>query len=163
MLLCQPLLQKAVRKHANTMMKRTITDKPEPANKEAIDKYKSTGNVEDGPSNDQFQPDFSETHAERSLWNIRLSEIFVNDYTQKRLPFVEVKDVAKYFLTYLQSLQTTYRKMIPATNITRGTAYEELSKRTRREKRKKNVRLSSLPFYVYVHTLSTTTSASSTN
>jgi len=122
------------------MMGRTPNDKPEPADEEAINKYKSTGNVEDGPSKDQFQPDFSETHAERSLWNIRLSDIFENDYIQRHLPVVEVKDVAKYFLTYLQSLQTSHRKMTTATNIAGGTAYEETLQRIRIEKRKRNVR-----------------------
>jgi hypothetical protein len=35
------LLQKEIRKHANTMMRRTQNDKPEPAHEEAINKYKS--------------------------------------------------------------------------------------------------------------------------
>lgn len=119
---------------------------PEPAHKEAIEKYKSTGNVEDGPSKDQFQPDFSETCIEKSLWNIRLSEIFENDYVQNHLPIVGVKDVAKYFLTYLQSLQTSHRKKTTVTNTARGTVYyEEALKRNRIEKRKQNVRSSLLP------------------
>jgi hypothetical protein len=101
--------------------------------------------VEDGPSKDLFQPDFSETCAEKSLWNICLLEIFENDYVQKHLPIVKVKDVAKYFLTYLQSLQTSHRKMTTATNIAGGMAYKEASKRIRIEKCKKSVRLSSLP------------------
>ena len=142
------------------MMRRTRNDKPEPAHEEAVNKYKSTGNVDDGPSKDQFQPDFSETRAEKSLWNIRLSEIFKNDYLQKHLPVVEVKDVAKYFLKYLQSLQTSHRKMKTATNIVRGTAYEEGLKRKRIEKRKRNVRSSPLPCYT---TILTSTSASITN
>lgn len=129
-------------------MGRTRNDKPEPAHEEAINRYKNTGNVEDGPSKDQFQPDFSETRVEKSPWNIRLSEIFENDYVQERLPIVEVKDVAKYFLAYLRSLQTTYRKTTTATNIAGGTAYEEHSKRRRVEKRKQNVRLSPLPCYM---------------
>lgn len=123
-------------------MGRSRSDKPEPAHEEAINKYKSSGNVEDGPSKNQFQPDFSETSAEKSLWNIRLSEIFENDYVQKHLPVVEVKDVAKFFLTYLQSLQASHRKMTTATNTTRGTAYNEASKGIRIEKRKQNVRSS---------------------
>ncbi len=134
------------------MMRRTLNEKPEPAPEEAINKYKSTGKVEDGPSKDQFQPDFSAKRAERSPWNIRLSEIFENDYVQNHLPVVEVKDVAKYFLTYLQSLQTSYRKMTTATNITGGTAYEGGSKRNRIEKRKQNVRLSPLPCYTTILT-----------
>ena len=146
------LLQKAIREHANTMMRRARNDKPEPANEEAINRYKSTGNVEDGPSENQFQPDFSESRAEKSLWNIRLSEIFENDYVQNHLPVVEVKDVAKYFLTYLQSLQTSHRKMTTGTNITGGTTYEEVSKRKRREKRKQNVRLNPFPCYTTILT-----------
>jgi hypothetical protein len=134
------------------MMSRTRSDKPEPAHEEAINKYKSSGNVEDGPSKDQFQPDFSETRAQKSLWNIRLSEIFENDYVQKHLPVVEVKDVAKYFLTYLQSLQTSHRKMTTARNTAGGTAYEEASKGIRIEKRKKNVRPSPLPCYTTILT-----------
>src|SRR6267154_2115749 len=87
-LLQQHLLQMAVRKHANTMMRRTQNDTPEPAHKEAINKYKSTRNVEDRPSKDRFLPDFSKTHLEKSLWNIRLLEIFENDYVQEHLPIV---------------------------------------------------------------------------
>lgn len=89
-------------------MRRAQNDKSEPANEEAINRYKSTGNVEDGPSKNQFQSDFSESRAEKSLWNIHLLEIFENNYVQNYLPVVEVKDVAKYFLTYLQLLQTSY-------------------------------------------------------
>lgn len=136
-------LQKAIREHANTMMKRTRNDKPEPANEEAINKYKKTGNVEDGPSKDQFQPDFSETRAEKSMWNIRLSEVFENDYVQNHLPVVEVKDVAKYFLAYLRSLQTSHRKKnqtSAGTNIAGGTAYDDAVVRNRRDKRKQTVR-----------------------
>lgn len=122
------------------MMKRTRNDKPEPAHKEAVHRYKTTGNVEDGPSKDRFQPDFSETRAQKSLWNIRLSEIFENDYVQNHLPIVEVKDVAKFFLTYLQSLQTSHRKMTTATNTAGETVYKKDSKGNRVEKRKQTVR-----------------------
>jgi hypothetical protein len=137
---------------------------PELAHKEAINKYNSTRNVEDGPSKDQFQPDFSETRAEKSLWNIRLSEIFENDYVQKHLPVIEVKDVAKYFLKYLQSLQTSHRKMTSATDTTGGTVYKESLKRTRINKRKRTVRSSPLLCYTIILTLTLyTTSASITN
>lgn len=143
-------------------MGRTRNDKPKAAHEDTINKYKTTRKTEDGPSKDHFQPDFSETRAEKSLWNIRLSVIFENDYVQEHLPVVEVKDVAKYFLAYLQSLQTSHRKMTTATNITGGTAYEEVSKRKRIEKRKKNVRSRLLPCYTTILTL-LYTSASVTN
>jgi len=90
------------------MMGRTHNDKVESAPKEAIDKYKCTGKEEDGPSKDQFQADFSESCPEKSPWNIRLAEIFVDDYVQGKCPVGQVKDISGSFFTYLQSLRTNH-------------------------------------------------------
>lgn len=141
------VLQDVVRKHANKMMGRTRNDKAEPAPKEAIDKYKSTGKEEDGPSKDRFQADFSEARPEKSPWNIRLTEIFVDDYVQGGCPVGQlgVKDISNYFLTYLRSLRTTYRNRTTASSTGRGTVQDDVSKRNRIDKRKVSVRCSSWP------------------
>jgi len=116
------------------MMGRTRSDKVEPAPEEMVLKYKDTGKNEDGPSVDLFRSDFSERFPENSPWNIRLAEIFANDYAKNGLPFGQLNNVTNYFLTYLRTLQTTWRK-------TATTAHEEDAKRNRIRKRKKSVRL----------------------
>jgi hypothetical protein len=122
------------------MMGKQRGDKADPAPEEAVLKYKTTRKDEDGPSKDRFQPDFSEKRPETSQWNIRLAEVFQNDYVQKGQPVGEVKDVTKYFLTYLGTLQSTRRKM--TTNATTGTGsvHDNASRRNRIEKRKRSVR-----------------------
>ena len=95
----------------NQMMGRSHHDKVESAPEEAVLKYKHTGNNEDGPSVGLFQPDFSGGAPEKSPWNIRLAEVFADDYTKRGLPFSQLKDVSNYFLTYLRSLQTSRRRM----------------------------------------------------
>ena len=52
----------------------------EPTPEAAVLHFKQTEKVEDGPSVDRFQPDFSEKNPERSLWNHRLVDVFTNDY-----------------------------------------------------------------------------------
>ena len=82
-------------------MGRTPGNEVEPASEEAVLKYKSTGKDEDGPSMDLFRADFSEGPPEKSPWNIRLAQIFADDYTKKGLPFGQLKDVTNYFIRYL--------------------------------------------------------------
>jgi hypothetical protein len=126
------------------MMGRKSTDKVEPAPEEAVLKYKSTGKDEDGPSRTQFKPDFSKTRTEESPWNLRLAEIFENDYVHSGQPFTQVKDVSKYFLAYLWSLQATNRKMTTTATDGSGNAHEEGLRRNRIKQRKKSVRPSPL-------------------
>jgi hypothetical protein len=138
------VLQKAVRKHANTMMGRKHGDKVKPAPEEDVLKYKSTHKEEDGPSKDRFQPDFSESCPENSPWNLCLANIFENDYVAKGHPILQVKDVSKHFLTYLRSLKSTHRKMATTATTGSGTVHEEGSRRNRIEKRRKSVSLGPL-------------------
>ena len=119
------------------MMGRKSTDKVEPAPEEAILKYKSMGKDEDGPSRTQFKPDFSKTHTKESLWNLRLAEIFENDYVHLGQPFTQVKDVSKYFLAYLWSLQATNRKMTTTTTDRSRNAHKEGLRCNRIKQRKK--------------------------
>ena len=110
---------------------------PEPAPEEAILKYNRTCNDKDGPSKDQFQPDFSTTPLANSPWNRCLLEIFVGDYVQKGLSNGNVNDLEKYFMTYLQTRQTSHRKM---TTTTEGrTVYEASLQHGRIDKCKKSV------------------------
>jgi hypothetical protein len=122
------------------MMGRTRSIEVEPAPETAVLHFKHTGKVEDGPSVDQFQPDFSEKRPERSLWNLRLVEVFTNDYIQKGLPVNEVKEVSRYFMTYLTSLQDTHQKKSKTASSGRGTVHDEVQRRQRVEERKKTVR-----------------------
>jgi hypothetical protein len=138
------VLQDAVRKHANKMMGRTRSDKAEPAPKEAIDKYKSTGKEEDGPSKDRFHTDFSKSCPEKSPWNIRLAEIFVDDYVQGDHPVGGVKDISAYFFTYLRSLRASYQNRTAANSTGRGTMHDDVSKCNRIDKCKRLVGVSSL-------------------
>ena len=62
------------------MMGQTCSTKVKPAPEAAILHFKDTEKVKDGPSVDLFQPDFSEKCPERSLWNLCLVEVFMNDY-----------------------------------------------------------------------------------
>jgi len=86
--------QDEVCKHAKKMMGRTRGIEVEPAPEAAVLHFKLTGKVKDGPSADQFQPDFSEKGPEKSLWNHRLVKVFTNDYVQKGLLVNEVKEVS---------------------------------------------------------------------
>jgi len=132
--------QDQVRKHANEMMGRTRNDEVKPAPEEAVLKFKDTGNAEDGPSKDLFQADLSESRPANSPWNLRLAEIFVDDYVQKGLPVTsQVKDLSKYFMSYLQTLYVFHRKMTTAATSGGGTAHEEAQRRSRIEKRRKTV------------------------
>jgi hypothetical protein len=144
------VLQSYVRTHTKTMMGITggSNVSPEPAPQEDILKYKSTLNNEDGPSRDRFQADFSEIRPENSPWNRRLAEVFVDDYLQKGQAFSEVKDLPRYFMTYLRTLQSARRKKT-TTTASGTTTYEQASQRNRVEKRKHTVRLT--PLFVYQH------------
>lgn len=104
---------------------------------EAILNYKSTLKEEDGPSVDHFQVDFSEKSPERSGWNRRLCEIFVEDYVKKGLPISEVKKLPDFFMTYLDTLQNANIKATATAEKAR--AHKEASQRNRIEKRKKTV------------------------
>jgi hypothetical protein len=160
---CINILQDSVRKHVNRMMGRTRSDKIEPAPEEAIIKYKRTGKDEDGPSMDLFRADFSERYPENSPWNIRLADIFVNDYTQKGHPFCQLKEVSDYFFTYLQSLQRTHGKVATTAPSGRGMGHEEHSRRSRIQQRKKTVRSSSALLFNHADTFDQITSGSNIN
>ena len=118
---------------------------PELAPEEAVLKYRKTRNDKDGPSKDQFWPDFSTERPANNPWNNRLFEIFLGDFSQNHQD-VNVKDVSSYFWTYLQTLRTARRNMMKTTQG--RTAYEAASQRSRIDKRKKTVRLT--PFLVPV-------------
>ncbi|KAF8261409.1 hypothetical protein EI94DRAFT_1705552 [Lactarius quietus] len=133
--------QECVCKHMNEMLGRSHRTKvpPESASEETILKYNRTCNDKDRPSKDQFQADFLTTPSAESSWNIHLFEIFVGDYAQKGPSDGNVKDLSKYFMTYLQTLQLAHCKM---TTTTEGrTLYEASSQYSKIEKRKKTVRL----------------------
>jgi hypothetical protein len=133
------------------MMGRTRNDHAEPAPKEAINKYKSTGKDEDGPSKDRFQADFSEARPGKSPWNIRLAEIFVDDYVQEsgRVGQLGVKEISDYFLTYLGSLRANFRNRTTANSTGRGTVHDDALKRVRIDKRRISVRSSPWPCTSY--------------
>ncbi|KAH8982252.1 hypothetical protein EDB86DRAFT_3086249 [Lactarius hatsudake] len=129
-----------VRRHVNGLMGRKSTDAPlEPASTEAVLNYKSTLNEEDGPSMEHFQADFSEKSPENSVWNRRLCELFVDDYAKQGLPFTTVTKLPVFFMTYLETLQTTNRKM--AATAEQARAYKKASQRNRIKKRKKTMSL----------------------
>src|SRR6266404_2869078 len=133
------VLQEQVRKHMNVMMGRTCgtKDPPKSASEETVVKYQNTCEDEDGPSKDRFQPDLYTRHPENSPWNARLFEIFMVDYFQKGLPVCKVKNLSKYFMTYLKSLQVSQRKM--KATIGEVTIYEAASHRNRVDQHKKTV------------------------
>lgn len=116
----------------------------EPVPEAAVLRFKHTEKAEDGPSAAQFQPDFSEKNPEKSLWNRRLVEVFTNDYIQNGLPLNEVKEVPRFFMSYLKSLQDTHRKKSTTAPSGRGTVRDDVQKRRRIEERKKTVE--STPF-----------------
>ena len=132
--------QEEVRKHANTMMGKTRSIEVKPAPEAAVLHFKHTGKVEDGPSVDRFQPDFSEKRPDKSPWNLRLAEVFTNDYVQKGLPIDEVKVVSQYFMRYIWSLQDAHRQASTTAPSGRGTVRDEVQRRRRIEERKKTVR-----------------------
>ena len=121
-------------------MGRTSGTEVKPAPEAAVLHFKHTGKVEDGPSVDRFQPDFSEKRPTISPWNLRLVEVFTNDYVQKGLPVSEVKAVSQYFMEHLSSLQDMHRKKSTAASSGRGTAYDDVKRRRRIEERKKTVK-----------------------
>jgi hypothetical protein len=127
------------------MMGVTRNNKTKPAPKEAIDKYISSGKEEDGPSKDRFVADFSQASPKNSPWNVRLAEIFVNDYLQKGHPFRQLKDISDFFYTYLHSLRANYRNRTTVNSTGRGTVNDDRSKRSRIEQRKKSVTSSPWP------------------
>ena len=112
----------------------------EPAPEAAVLHFKHTGKVEDGPSVDQFQPDFSEKCPEKSLWNLRLAEVFTNDYVKNGLLVEEVKELSQYFMRYLMSMQSTHQKKSTATSSDRETVHDEEQRHQRIEECKKTVR-----------------------
>jgi hypothetical protein len=131
------------------MMGRCRNDKAEPAPLEAINKYRITGNEEDGPSKDRFQADFSDSRPEKSPWNIRLSEIFLDDYMQQRQPVGRVRDISDYFFTYLGSLRANHRNKTTANSTGRGTVHDDGAKRKRIDQRKLSVRSSPWPCHTH--------------
>lgn len=110
---------------------------PESAPEEAILKYHRTCDDKDGPSKDQFSPDFFTTPCAKSAWNVRLFQIFLGDYVQRDPS--DVNDLSRYFMTYLQTLQKSHR------NVVEG---KTSSQRIRIENRKKTVRLPHLLMYI---------------
>ncbi|KAH9008950.1 hypothetical protein EDB84DRAFT_1571651 [Lactarius hengduanensis] len=83
---------------------------PESAPDEAVLKYNESLDDEDGPSKVRFRADLSAERPVNGPWNNRLFEIFLVDYARKHSDD-NVKDLLTYFMTYLQTLQTTCRKM----------------------------------------------------
>lgn len=128
-------------------MGRTRGDNVESAPEEVVLKYKRTGKDEDGPSVNLFRADFFGGPPEKSPWNIRLAEVFTDDYSRSGLPFGQLKDVSNYFFTYLRSLKVTCRKMDTTPSSGKGTSHEHDSKRNRIRTRKKSVRLLSPLLY----------------
>ena len=131
-------------------MGRTRGIEVEPAPEAAVLHFKQTEKAEDGPSVDQFRPDFSEKRPERSLWNLRLVEVFTNNYVQKGLPVNEVKEVSQFFLEHLTSLQARHQRKSRTAASGRGTVHDEFQRRRRIEERKKTV--SPAPFCTCNHT-----------
>ena len=130
------------------MMKRPNQTNVPPVSvpEEAVLDYNKTRDDKYGPSKDKFQPDLFTTPSAKSTWNLCLFEIFLGDYAKGRSND-NVNDLSNYFMTYLQSLQISHRKM---TTTTGGrTVYEASSQRCRTEKRKKTVRLTH--FLVHIH------------
>ncbi|KAH9016079.1 hypothetical protein EDB85DRAFT_1898380 [Lactarius pseudohatsudake] len=129
------VLKERVRKHMNTMMGRPhrTSAPPKSAPNEAVLKYNESLDNKDGPSKVQFRADLSTERPVNGPWNDRLFEIFLVDYARKHSDD-NVKDLSTYFMTYLQTLQTTCRKM----KTTEGkSTYEVNLRRSRIEKRKK--------------------------
>ena len=125
----------------------------EPAPEDAVLIYKRTGKDKDGPSVDRFQVDFSGGRPEKSPWNLRLAEIFANDYTKRGLPLRELKEVTQFFLTYIHSLQTVHRRA--ARTAASGSGSRRVSEGTsggRIRERKKSVRSLSPLLYNYTDT-----------
>ncbi|KAH9010274.1 hypothetical protein EDB85DRAFT_2161602 [Lactarius pseudohatsudake] len=137
-----------VRKHMNTMMGRPhrTSAPPKSAPNEAVLKYNESLDNKDGPSKVQFRADLSTERPVNGPWNDRLFEIFLVDYARKHSDD-NVKDLSTYFMTYLQTLQTTCRKM----KTTEGkSTYEVNLRRSRIEKRKKTrfqSQISALHYY----------------
>ncbi|KAH9022439.1 hypothetical protein EDB85DRAFT_1895253 [Lactarius pseudohatsudake] len=142
------VLKERVRKHMNTMMGRPhrTSAPPESAPDEAVLKYNESLDDEDGPSKVRFRADLSAERPVNGPWNDRLFEIFLVDYARKHSDD-NVKDLSTYFMTYLQTLQTTCRKM----KTTEGkSTYEVNLRRSRIEKRKKTrfqSQISALHYY----------------
>lgn len=132
-------------------MGRTSSNEVEPAPEDAVLIYKRTGKDEDGPSMDRFQVDFSGGHPEKSPWNLCLAKIFANDYTKHGLPLCELKEVTKFFLTYIHSLQTTHRRVARTAASGRGRVSKGTSGGRIRE-HKKSVRSLSPLLYNYTDT-----------
>ena len=157
------VLQEQVRKHANKMMRRTRGNKVELAPKETVFKYKQTGKEEDGPSMELFRPDFSDALPESNPWNIRLAEIFADNYTKNNLPFSQLRDVSKYFLQYLRSLKSAHSMMTTNATSREGTLHEQASRYNRTRNRKISVRVLSHFLYKYTNTFHQINSGSKTS
>jgi hypothetical protein len=136
------VLQDAVQNHANQNMGRTCNDRPEPAPSEAVNKYKRTGKKEDGLSKDLFQANFSEATPEKSLWNLHLADIFVDEYVQECYPIGQVTNISKFFFIYLQILQASHLNSTTASSTGRGTVHNDVAKCQRIEQHKISVRSS---------------------
>src|SRR6267142_1417392 len=118
------------------MMGRNRSIEAEPTPEATVLHFKHAGKVKDGPSVDRFQPDFSEKHPERSLWNLCLVEVFTNNYVQKGLLVNKVKEVSWYFMTYLRSLQDMHQRKSTTASSGRLTVHDEVQRHQRIEERK---------------------------
>jgi len=131
-------------------MGRTHGTEVEPTPEVAVLHFKQTEKVKDGPSMDRFQPDFSENHPERSLWNICLVKVFMNNYVQKGLLINEVKEVSWFFMEHLTLLQVEHERKSRTAASGRGMADDKFQRCQRIEECKKTVR--STPFCTCNHT-----------
>ncbi|KAN0128841.1 hypothetical protein V8E53_013339 [Lactarius tabidus] len=86
---------------------------PESAPEEAVLKCNRTHDDKDGPSKDQFRADLFTTPCAKSTWNLCLFQIFLGDYVQRGPS--DMKDLSRYFMTYLQTLQISRCKMMDGT------------------------------------------------
>jgi len=120
-------------------MGRTHSTEVEPTPEAAVLHFKQTEKVKDGPSVDQFKPDFSEKHLERSLWNLCLVEVFTNDYIQKGLPVNKVKEVSQFFMEHLTTLQARHQRMSRTAASGRGMADDKYQRDQRIKECKKTV------------------------
>ena len=144
-------------------MGRTDKDSVEAAPEETVLNYKRTGKDEDGPSLDLFRADLSRGRPEKSPWNIRLAEIFADNYTKSKLPFRQLKEVTDFFLTYVQTLKTAHRKKTSTSTSGRGSVYKDNSRNNRIRQRKISVRLLNSLLYNYTDTFDQISSGSTAN
>ena len=134
-------------------MGRTYGIEVEPTPEVAVLHFKQTEKAKDGPSVDEFQPNFSEKHTGRSLWNLHLVEVFTNDYVQKGLLVNKVKEVSQFFLEPLTSLQARHQRKSRTAASGRGMVYDDFQRCQRVEKCKKNYKINPFCTCNYTDTL----------